>query len=89
VVTVDNDVQEWVTTWQFDRGGSCHFTRTVTSLAVGVPQTVDRDCTYTTSQTTIDVAYSDTGETASLPFSFPDTTNDTLTLEGVNYTRLA
>ncbi len=88
VVTVDTDVQEWVTTWQFDQGGTCHFQRTTTSISVGVPQTVARDCTYTVGQSSIEVTYTDTGDTASLPYSFPDTGNTTLTLEGVDYTRL-
>lgn len=89
VVSVDLDVQRWVTTWRFDRNGTCHFERITTSLATGIPVTVDRDCTYTVTQSTIEVAYTGTTETGSLPYSFPGTTNDTLTLEGVDYARIA
>lgn len=82
------DLQQWTTTWQFNRESSCRFTRTTFSFVEGITRTVVRDCTFTATGSLLRVTFTETGITQELPYSFPAFNPDRLMLEGVEYQRV-
>ena len=88
VIQTPDDFQTWTTVWRFDAAGPCRFTRTVHSVALGGPVVTDRACTFTPSAFPLSVTFTDTGATQHLAFSFPASSRDRMTLEGLVYERI-
>jgi hypothetical protein len=87
VIEVPGDIQTWTTTWRFDAAGTCRQTVVTRSLAEGFPRTTERTCTFTTSGTTITIAYTGAG-VLTFDFSLTGPASDVLVLDGFEYTRL-
>jgi hypothetical protein len=88
LVSVQADLQEWTTRWQFDADRRCAFRRTTFSAVEGVRRTVERECTWVDRGGVLEVRYSDTGHTDRLPYSVPAFDTRRLVLEGVEYQRV-
>jgi hypothetical protein len=87
VIQVPGDLQTWTTTWRFDVAGTCRQTVVTESLAEGFPRTTERACTYTTSGSSITIAYTGGGE-LTFEFSFAGFSTDRLVLDGFEYQRI-
>lgn len=87
LVSIPDDWQTWTTDWTFNLDGSCHFTRTVRSLAEGGLRVTDRDCRWTSANSTVTATYTD-GSVSVMPYSFPNLDRRTLELERITYTRV-
>ena len=84
VIQVPGDLQTWTTTWRFDAEGTCRQTVVTESLAEGFPRTTERTCTFTTSGTSITIAYTGAGE-LTFDFSLTGPASDVLVLDGFEY----
>lgn len=87
-LTLDGDVQSWVTTWRFDAAGGCLFRRETTSVAEGVTRVRERACTWVVGGSTLTATFTDIGEPYPMPWSFKGVTPAVLILEGIEYLRL-
>ena len=86
LIEVPGDIQAWVTTWEFDRDGACLHTSEVRSVVDTVPRVTERRCSFTADGTVITIAYTD-GPT--LPLNYTLVSFDQLTLDGLEYERVA
>src|SRR5262245_32246609 len=50
IVSVEGDLQNWTTRWEFNAAGlTCRFTQTIESLVEGFPRIETRPCTWATA----------------------------------------
>jgi hypothetical protein len=89
LVDVPGDSQTWTTTWLFRSDLTCRFTRSILSIADGVPRVTLRPCTWRTANSTVLVTYTDPpGTGVILPYDFASFAPNRLLLEGIEYSRV-
>lgn len=89
LMDVPGDSQTWTTTWLFRADLTCRFTRSIFSIADGVPRVTLRPCTWRTANATVLVTYTDPpGTGISLPYDFVAFDPNRLLLEGIEYQRV-
>jgi hypothetical protein len=90
LVDVPGDRQTWTTTWVFRDDLTCRFTRSILSIAEGVPRVTIRTCTWRTANATVLVTYTDPlGTVSTLPYDFVSFDPNRLLLEGIEYRRVS
>ena len=89
IVTVEGDLQNWTTRWEFNAPGlTCRFTQTIESLVEGFPRIDTRPCTWSTSNGILTVVFSDNGEVMTMPYEFAGLDPNRLVLDDIEYHRV-
>lgn len=87
LIAVEDDLQNWTTRWLFGVNRACRFTQITESLVEGFPRTEVRPCTWTTSNNTLTVRFSDNGEVLPMEFDFAGLDPNRLVLDDIEYHR--
>jgi hypothetical protein len=89
IVTVEDDLQNWTTRWEFEAPGqACRFTQTTESLVEGFPRIETRPCTWATANGILTVTFSDNGEVLPMRFGFASLDPNRLVLDDIEYHRV-
>ena len=89
IVSVEGDLQNWTTRWDFNAAGlTCRFTQTIESLVEGFPRVETRPCTWTTANGILTVTFTDNGEVLPMTFEFAGLDPNRLVLDDIEYHRV-
>ena len=89
IVTVEGDLQNWTTRWEFEATGlECRFTQTIESLVEGFPRIETRPCTWTTANGIVTVTFTDNGEVLPMRYDFAGLDPNRLVLDDIEYHRV-
>ena len=89
IISVEGDLQNWTTRWEFDAAGrTCRYTQTTESLVEGFPRIKTRPCTWTTANGIVTVTYTDNGEVLAMTYEFASLDPNRLVLQDIEYHRV-